>query len=133
METTNKFKNSPIHDKAAVIEMLDNLEPKDMIKVVAFIQEQIKNCQTHPIIGNVFLKEEEDELQVLIRKIRYKQATIGEMKRADELTRKKWDRSLTFEECLREEFLVNTQNYPKEYFALFHQKYNRARNRFENQ
>ena len=41
--------------------------------------------------------------------------------------------SLTFEQCLREEFLVNTQNYPKEYHNLFNQKFNRARKRFEEQ
>ncbi len=40
---------------------------------------------------------------------------------------------LTFEQCLREEFLVNTQNYPKEYHNLFNQKFNRARKRFEEQ
>ena len=40
---------------------------------------------------------------------------------------------LTFEQCLREEFLINTQNYPKEYHNLFNQKFNRARRRFEEQ
>ena len=40
---------------------------------------------------------------------------------------------LTFEQCLREEFLINTQNYPKEYHNLFNQKFNRARKRFEEQ
>jgi len=40
---------------------------------------------------------------------------------------------LTFEECLREEFLLNTQNYPKEYHNLFNKKFNRARKRFVEQ
>ena len=40
---------------------------------------------------------------------------------------------LTFEQCLREEFLINTQIYPKEYHNLFNQKFNRARKRFEEQ
>ena len=40
---------------------------------------------------------------------------------------------LTFEQCLREEFLINSQNYPKEYHNLFNQKFKRARNRFEEQ
>jgi hypothetical protein len=40
---------------------------------------------------------------------------------------------LTFEQCLREEFLINTQNHPNEYHNLFNQKFNRARKRFEEQ
>lgn len=40
---------------------------------------------------------------------------------------------LSFEQCLREEFLVNTQNYPKEYHNLFHQKFERAEKRFREQ
>lgn len=40
---------------------------------------------------------------------------------------------LTFEQCLREEFLINTQSYPKEYHNLFNQKFDRARKRFEEQ
>lgn len=40
---------------------------------------------------------------------------------------------LTFEQCLREEFLVNTQNFPKEYHDLFHTKFERVQRRFESQ
>lgn len=40
---------------------------------------------------------------------------------------------LTFEQCLREEFLINTQNYPSQYHNIFNQKFNRARKRFEEQ
>lgn len=43
------------------------------------------------------------------------------------------NRTLTFEECLREEFLINTDNYPKEYHKLFSGKFNRAKRRFEEQ
>jgi hypothetical protein len=41
VETEDRFKNSPIHDKVAILDMLDKLEPKEMVKVVAFIQNQI--------------------------------------------------------------------------------------------
>lgn len=37
---------------------------------------------------------------------------------------------ITFEQCLREEFLINTQNYPKEYHDLFFKKFERAEQRF---
>lgn len=42
METEDKFKNSPIHDKRAILEMMDELRPEQMVKVVDFIQEQVK-------------------------------------------------------------------------------------------
>lgn len=42
METENKFKNSPIHDKRAILKMMDELRPEQMVKVVDFIQEQVK-------------------------------------------------------------------------------------------
>jgi hypothetical protein len=37
----NNFKNSPIHDKKAIIEMMDELEPKEMIEVVEFLKSKI--------------------------------------------------------------------------------------------
>ena len=40
---------------------------------------------------------------------------------------------LTFEQCLKEEFLINTQNYPKEYHELFNKKFNRAKKRYVEQ
>jgi len=40
----DKFKNSPIHDKQAIISMMDELEPKDMIEVV----ELLKSKQQKP-------------------------------------------------------------------------------------
>ena len=36
---TDKFKKSPIHDKKAIIEMMDKLTPEKMIKVVEFLKE----------------------------------------------------------------------------------------------
>jgi hypothetical protein len=38
-EQVKKFKNSPIHDKEAIIEMMDELHPKEMIEVVEFIKQ----------------------------------------------------------------------------------------------
>ena len=42
--SSDKFKNAPIHDKKAIIDMLEELEPKDMIEVV----ELIKSKQQKP-------------------------------------------------------------------------------------
>lgn len=36
--SNDKFKNAPIHDKKAIIDMMDELEPKDMIEVVELIK-----------------------------------------------------------------------------------------------
>jgi hypothetical protein len=41
--------------------------------------------------------------------------------------------SESFEQILREEFLVNTQNYPKEYHQLFHEIFNRAEKQYKEQ
>ena len=38
----------------------------------------------------------------------------------------------TFEQVLKEEFLVNTQNYPKEYHDLFMKKFRRAEDAFKS-
>lgn len=40
---------------------------------------------------------------------------------------------LIFEQCLREEFLIGTQNFPKEYINTFNHMYHSARKRFEEQ
>lgn len=40
---------------------------------------------------------------------------------------------LTFQQCLKEEFLINTQDYPKEYHDLFYKKFQRAEKRFKEQ
>ena len=38
--TNDKFKNAPIHDKKAIIDMMDELEPKDMIEVVELLKSK---------------------------------------------------------------------------------------------
>lgn len=43
------------------------------------------------------------------------------------------DSILSFEECLKEEFLVNTSNYPTRYHELFKNKFNRAYIRYKKQ
>ena len=53
METEDIFKNSPIHDKRAILEMMDKLEPKEMVKVVDFIQEQVKLFCQPAVISSV--------------------------------------------------------------------------------
>lgn len=58
--------------------------------------EQKPNNEQHPdlhkasVSGSAFTEEEEIELQRLVRKIKYNQPTIYDMKKADALTRKKW-------------------------------------------
>lgn len=37
----DKFTNSPIHDKKAIIEMMNKLHPKEMAEVVEFIKSKI--------------------------------------------------------------------------------------------
>ena len=38
----SRFTNSPIHDKEAIIQMMDELHPKEMIEVVEFINLKLK-------------------------------------------------------------------------------------------
>ena len=38
----DKFTNSPIHDKKAIIEMMNKLHPKEMAEVVEFIKIKIE-------------------------------------------------------------------------------------------
>ena len=40
---TDKFKKSPIHDKKAIIKMMDKLTPEKMIKVVKLLKELNKD------------------------------------------------------------------------------------------
>jgi len=47
-------------------------------------------CFIHGVSGSAFSQEEEEELQRLVRKIKWNQPTFDDMKKADELTRKKW-------------------------------------------
>ena len=39
----------------------------------------------------------------------------------------------SFDQILREEFLINSQNLPKQYHDLFWEKYKRAEKRFKQQ
>ncbi len=39
----SRFTNSPIHDKEAIIQMMDELHPKEMIEVVEFINLKLVN------------------------------------------------------------------------------------------
>ncbi len=50
METSENFKNSPIHDKRAILKMMDELKPEQMIKVVDFIIYQVRNSNVFDII-----------------------------------------------------------------------------------
>ena len=38
----DKFTNSPIHDKKAIVEMMNELHPKEMAEVVEFIKSKIE-------------------------------------------------------------------------------------------
>lgn len=39
METADKFKNSPIHDKQAILGIIDELHPEQMGELVSFLQK----------------------------------------------------------------------------------------------
>jgi hypothetical protein len=43
METADTFKNAPIHDKRAILELMDSLEPKEMVELVDFLKGNKKN------------------------------------------------------------------------------------------
>jgi uncharacterized protein (DUF2249 family) len=40
--SNDSFKKSPIHDKKAIIDMMDELEPGDMVEVVELIKIKLK-------------------------------------------------------------------------------------------
>lgn len=61
METEDKFKNSPIHDKRAILKMMDELRPEQMVKVVDFIQEQVKLFCQPAVIKSVCPKCKSDD------------------------------------------------------------------------
>lgn len=46
----NKFINSPLHDKNAIIELMNNLNPEQMAKVVDFIQSQTESSEQKPSV-----------------------------------------------------------------------------------
>lgn len=43
MRTEDKFKNSPLHDKAAILKMLDEMDAGQMSELVKFSQHLVKN------------------------------------------------------------------------------------------
>lgn len=57
-------------------------------------ESSINNCTPpnakHSLSDSAFSQEEENELQRLVRKIKYMQHTHADMEIADKLTRKKW-------------------------------------------
>jgi len=42
MMDDDKFKNSPIHDKRAILDMMDKLDPANMAKVVDLVMQLVK-------------------------------------------------------------------------------------------
>lgn len=71
METPDNFKNAPIHDKKAILELLDELEPKDMIEVVDLLMsktsdtsEQDANSHHLPDVGKMILNTEANALTI---------------------------------------------------------------------
>jgi hypothetical protein len=57
----DKFKNAPIHDKKAIIDMMDELEPKDMIEVV----ELLKSKQEKVVYEVDFGEEAHGEVRLI--------------------------------------------------------------------
>lgn len=66
METSEKFKNSPMHNKRAIIELMDELQPEQMVKVVDLMQSQVKLSTTREVIyctckdRTTFYRDKED-------------------------------------------------------------------------
>jgi hypothetical protein len=49
MDTNDNFKNSPVHDKRAILELMDTLNPKQMIKVVELLKQlEVEKPQPEP-------------------------------------------------------------------------------------
>ena len=42
MDTEEKFKGSPLHNKESIIELMDKLNPEGMTNIVEYITEQVK-------------------------------------------------------------------------------------------
>jgi hypothetical protein len=53
METPDRFKNSPIHDKSAILELMDELKPEQMVELVGYLQNQVKLLRQPPVIGSM--------------------------------------------------------------------------------
>jgi hypothetical protein len=55
--TEDKFKNSPIHDKKAIIDMMDELEPKEMIEVVELLKSKTKQMTLQTLKEKIKAKQ----------------------------------------------------------------------------
>jgi len=60
--SNDKFKNAPIHDKKAIIDMMDELEPKDMIEVVELIKSKQQKPDTQQTAVEQFLNTIKDQI-----------------------------------------------------------------------
>ena len=52
METLDRFKNSPIHDKSAILELMDELNPEQMAELVDYLQKRVKLLRQPPVMGS---------------------------------------------------------------------------------
>jgi hypothetical protein len=50
METPDRFKNSPIHDKSAILELMDELKPEQMAELVDYLQKRVKLLRQQPVM-----------------------------------------------------------------------------------
>jgi hypothetical protein len=53
METPDRFKNSPIHDKSAILELMDELKPEQMAELVGYLQNQVKLLSQPHVSGEL--------------------------------------------------------------------------------
>jgi hypothetical protein len=53
METPDRFKNSPIHDKSAILELMDELKPEQMVELVDYLQKRVKLLRQPPVMGSM--------------------------------------------------------------------------------
>ena len=51
MEKPDRFKNSPIHDKSAILELMDELKPEQMAELVDYLQKRVKLLRQPPVVG----------------------------------------------------------------------------------
>jgi hypothetical protein len=60
--SNDKFKNSPIHYKKAIIDMMDELEPKDMIEVVELLKSKQQKPNKQQTAVEQFLNAIKDQI-----------------------------------------------------------------------
>lgn len=56
METPDRFKNSPIHDKGAILELMDELKPEQMAELVDYLQKRVK-LFPQPLVSGSLLSD----------------------------------------------------------------------------